>query len=87
MVYNDGLWREAMWTYVRARIYIMIKILEIDEKSLILEILRYNMIEFMRLLKNLSRNLFVILRYYLSRDGTRILWKNLVEKLVILCRY
>lgn len=34
----------------------------------------------MRLLMNLSRNLFEILRYYLAIDGTKILWKILDGK-------
>ena len=42
---------------------------------MILEILRYNRDDFMRLLMNLSRNLFEILRYYFAIDGMKILWK------------
>lgn len=38
---------------------------------MILEILRYNRIDFMRLLMNLSRNLFEILRYYFAIDGLK----------------
>ena len=34
----------------------------------------------MRLLMNLSRNLFEILRYYFAIDGLKILWKILDEK-------
>ena len=85
MVYNDGLWREAWWTY--GHVYNNDKILEIDEKSMILEILRYNRIDFMRLLMNLSRNLFEILRYYFAIDGTKILWKFWTENLTVLVRF
>ena len=44
---------------------------------MILEILRYNRDDFIRLLMNLSINLFEILRYYFAIDGMRILWKIL----------
>ena len=61
--------------YVYGRVYNNDKILKIYEKSMILEILRYNRIDFMRLLMNLSRNLFEILRYYLSRCGIKFFGK------------
>ena len=73
--------------YVYGRVYNNDKILKIDEKSMILEILRYNRIDFMRLLMNLSRNLFEILRYYFAIDGMKILRKILTGKLVILWVY
>ena len=54
---------------------------------MILEILRYNRDDFMRLLMNLSRNLFEILRYYFAIDGMKFWGKFLVGKLVILWVY
>ena len=69
------------------RVYNNDKIIKIDEKLMILEILRYNRIDFMRLLMNLSRNLFEILRYYFAIDGMKFLWKILAGKLVILWVY
>ena len=54
---------------------------------MILEILRYNRDDFMRLLMNLSRNLFEILRYYFAIDGMKILGKFWMGKLVILWVY
>ena len=73
--------------YVYGRVYNNDKILKIYEKSMILEILRYNRIDFMRLLMNLSRNLFEILRYYFAIDGMKFCGKFWMGKLVILWVY
>ena len=54
---------------------------------MILEILRYNRIDFMRLLMNLSRNLFEILRYYFAIDCMKFCGKFWTGKLMILWVY
>ena len=73
--------------YVYGRVYNNDKILKIDEKSMILEILRYNKEIFIYDVMNLSRFLFEILRYYFAIDGLKFCGKFWVGKLVILWVY